>query len=695
MKWFVFISVAIFFALSACGLEEIKEVDNDKYKGIIGNEFQSYQIRFFNPGPLDDAILSVEGEFGGVPIKAGKTDTNEIVFVVPELPAGTYQLKLKVSDETRIWDAKVGGQAIEVDDIGGFWAAYFLGSDVIYDSLKNYPRLDFYAEEAAEWSKYFETLFAGLSQNEKNELIYLIYRNGFESYIPFSFEEAGEFENCLEENFAVYALNSFEEGWYQKELKTKMVYLPSSKINEAFLAFMGDLIWRHSAVEEILAPKVVACTILKDIKLGTKWGPVGTDPIIFNSGESLSFKLTGVYSKLSSLDGSSEVEGLAHKVAYFDICKNQRVTDADLISSILQTKKLDLPYLSRVPFFSLPIQVQEVQKPLLDYKAEIGSISNPDIALSQKSQIEDLLMVTFEKEKAEKQDFKFAITFTHSGFTLSKSVNASMPKISELILDLSFDSGTANLQILSGQEPYTISWSNGVTNETQVKFSAGNYSVKVKDASGFEKGSEFSIPEFGTVKDREGNEYQTVKIGNRWWMAENLRNTIREDGRPVKYSESWPSWDPYFPPDFDHARYSYYQNDPENDKRYGKLYTHPGYVCCLCPEGWEMPSFEDFRELADELGGLTQVGRILKSRSNWEESISNSTNESGFNAKPGGMKYMLDRYQNEGVFVGWWAVGGNIPNQIAMLDAGNNELKLVNRNSFYHEGHYIRCIKKK
>ncbi|MFW9844477.1 MAG: GNAT family N-acetyltransferase, partial [Candidatus Thorarchaeota archaeon] len=39
--------------------------------------------------------------------------------------------------------------------------------------------------------------------------------------------------------------------------------------------------------------------------------------------------------------------------------------------------------------------------------------------------------------------------------------------------------------------------------------------------------------ETGTVTDIDGNEYQTVRIGNQWWMAENLKTTRKADGSPL------------------------------------------------------------------------------------------------------------------------------------------------------------------
>ena len=144
----------------------------------------------------------------------------------------------------------------------------------------------------------------------------------------------------------------------------------------------------------------------------------------------------------------------------------------------------------------------------------------------------------------------------------------------------------------------------------------------------------------GTFTDkRDGNVYQWVKIGEQIWMAENLAY-IPYVCAPDSQCGIWV--------------YDYYGEGSfyENYNSYGCLYDWETAME-VCPEGWHLPSDEEWMEMErflgmpeDELylenqirGKETNVaGKLGAGSELWNEKNSNSTNETGFSAKPGGMR---------------------------------------------------------
>jgi uncharacterized protein (TIGR02145 family) len=101
--------------------------------------------------------------------------------------------------------------------------------------------------------------------------------------------------------------------------------------------------------------------------------------------------------------------------------------------------------------------------------------------------------------------------------------------------------------------------------------------------------------------------YRTVEIGNRTWMAENMAKgggTLCPGGIH------------------------------DNCAGYGHLYRWED-TKNLCPDGWSLPSKEEWEELIESVGGAKKAGKALKTISGWEEN-GNGTDSYGFSALPAG-----------------------------------------------------------
>lgn len=135
--------------------------------------------------------------------------------------------------------------------------------------------------------------------------------------------------------------------------------------------------------------------------------------------------------------------------------------------------------------------------------------------------------------------------------------------------------------------------------------------------------------EYGEMKDpRDGQTYKTVKIGDQEWMAENLNYQTEN---------------------------SYcYENDPANCEKYGRLYTWEAALNA-CPEGWHLPTEEEFETLESNVGENETAGTMLKSTTGWEES-GNGIDMYGFNVLPAG--YSLSgggSFRNAGKVAFFWS----------------------------------------
>ena len=108
-------------------------------------------------------------------------------------------------------------------------------------------------------------------------------------------------------------------------------------------------------------------------------------------------------------------------------------------------------------------------------------------------------------------------------------------------------------------------------------------------------GGDISIFEREAVpKDAEGYIYETVEIGDQVWFAENLKTAEYSAG------ESW-----------------CYEDDDENCEVYGRLYDWEA-ASVACPEGWVLPSDEDWQKLESYVDDDEMFGAKLKSLDFWE-----------------------------------------------------------------------------
>ncbi len=162
-----------------------------------------------------------------------------------------------------------------------------------------------------------------------------------------------------------------------------------------------------------------------------------------------------------------------------------------------------------------------------------------------------------------------------------------------------------------------------------------------------------TIIRIGTVSDVDGNTYKTVKIGYQWWMAENLKVTHYRNGHSIPNVTKNSEWF-----NLSIGAYCAYNNNEFHASTYGYLYNWytVNDSCNIAPEGWHVPSEEDWLQLEMYLGmsrsaantwhewrGTDEGGKLKEAGTeHWASPNTGATNESRFSALPGGFRRSED-----------------------------------------------------
>jgi uncharacterized protein (TIGR02145 family) len=195
-----------------------------------------------------------------------------------------------------------------------------------------------------------------------------------------------------------------------------------------------------------------------------------------------------------------------------------------------------------------------------------------------------------------------------------------------------------------------------------------------------------------SLKDFEGNEYKTVTLGTQEWMAENLKTTKYNDGTPIQMVTDNEAWVKLTTPAF-----SWYNNDStENKNTYGALYNwYTVNTNKLCPAGWHVPADGEWMTLTTFLEGFRIAGGKLKEKGtgHWKSPNTSATNETGFNALPGGYRSIEGVFNYIRISGYWWSSTEYNESSIFFWNMVYKFSNIYKSRSEKYCGFSVRCLK--
>lgn len=186
--------------------------------------------------------------------------------------------------------------------------------------------------------------------------------------------------------------------------------------------------------------------------------------------------------------------------------------------------------------------------------------------------------------------------------------------------------------------------------------------------------------------------FPEIVIGQQIWMQQNLSVDTFQNGDPIDMARNADEWSRCG--DEKRACWCYYDFNPANGEKYGKLYNW--YAVNdkrkLAPKDWKIPAIEDWNVLLDFAGGAALAGSQLKCTTEWTTNIG-LKNPYQFTAVPGGFINGFGTCYESGVYAYWWSSTEDNELLARSIDLYDAESRAYISRSMKKEGLSVRCIK--
>lgn len=248
--------------------------------------------------------------------------------------------------------------------------------------------------------------------------------------------------------------------------------------------------------------------------------------------------------------------------------------------------------------------------------------------------------------------------------------------------------------------PYEYDWDTGAIKDTTHSI----YAKAWDENDNVGTSSTINVTLTNTVTDYDGNVYHIVTIGDQEWLLEDLKVTHFRNGDAIPNVTDNAEWAA-----LTSEAYCMYDNSTTYGDDYGYLYNWYAVSDSrgLAPEGWHIPSDDEWKELEMALGmasievdntgwrGTDQGGQLKEvGTTHWQNPNTAATNSSGFTALGGGRRSGSTGFFTSNKYYAFFWTSTMYDTENTFVRVLENDRSQINRNAYSGTtGCTVRCVR--